>query len=75
MYGLVPYLLLAAPPIIVLLSIMLGGCTATRTNGDQTAQARFSPDPDRRVGKDLVNELEWRETRAELQRIIDEARP
>jgi hypothetical protein len=72
-YRVVPYLLVAAPPIIVLLSVMLGGCMAARTDGDPTEQARFHSDPDSRAGEALVNELKQRETRAELQRIIDEA--
>jgi hypothetical protein len=72
-YRVVPYLLVAAPPLIVLLSVMLGGCMATRTDGDPTEQARFYSGPDSRAGEELVNELKQRETRAELQRIIDEA--
>ena len=72
-YRVVPYLLVAAPPIIVLLSIMLGGCSATRMGGDRTGQAWFDSDPDSRAGEHLVDELERRETRAELRRIIDEA--
>lgn len=72
-YRVVPYLLVAAPLIIVLLSLMVGGCTASRVGGDRTEQARFHSDPDSRAGKQLVNDLERRETRAELQRIIDEA--
>jgi hypothetical protein len=30
-YRAVPYLLVAAPPAIVLLTILIGGCTMTRT--------------------------------------------
>ncbi|WP_298261634.1 hypothetical protein [Bradyrhizobium sp.] len=73
MYRVVPYLLVAAPLIIVLLSLMVGGCTASRIGGDRTEQARFRPDPDSRAGEQLVNALERRETRAELHRIMDEA--
>ncbi len=72
MYRVVPYLLVAAPPLIVLLSVAIAGCTASRIGGDRTEQARFS-DPDSRAGEQLVNKLEWRENRAELQRIIDGA--
>jgi hypothetical protein len=73
MYRVVPYLLVAAPPVIVLLSVMLEGCTGTRMNGDRTEQARLMSDPDGRAGAALVNTLERREGRAEFQRIIDEA--
>jgi hypothetical protein len=73
LYGVVPYLLVAAPPIIVLLSVMLGGCAMTRTAGDQPNQARFYFDPNRRTGEELVKELDRRETHAALQHVIDEA--
>ena len=72
-YWVVPYLLVAAPTIIVLLSVMVAGCTATRTDGDRSEQARFYSSPDGRAGEELVNELRRRDTRAELQRVIDEA--
>ena len=68
----VPYLLVAAPPIILLLSVMLAGCAMTRT--DPAHQARFYSDPDSRAGEELIRELDKREIRAELRRIIDEAR-
>ena len=70
MYRVVPYLLVAAPLVIVLLSVAIGGCT--RIGGDRAEQARLS-DPDNRAGKQLVNELERRDNRAALRRIIDEA--
>ena len=70
MYRVVPYLLVAAPLLIVLLSVAIGGCT--RIGGDRTEQARFSG-PDDGAGQYLVNELERRENRAEFRRIIDEA--
>jgi hypothetical protein len=70
-YWVVPYLLVAAPPIIVLLSVMLAGCTMTRT--DPAHQAGFYSDPNSRAGDELIKELEQREVRAELRRIIDEA--
>ena len=72
-YRVVPYLLVAAPPIIVLLSVMLEGRTATRIDGDRTEQARLISNPKSRAGEELVSEPERRETRAELQRIIDAA--
>lgn len=67
----VPYLLVAAPPIIVLLSVMLAGCTMTKT--DPAQQARFYSDPNSRAGEELIEKLEQREVRAELRRIIEEA--
>lgn len=72
-YGVVPYLLVAAPLLIVLLSVMLGGCTSTRTDSDWTERARFYSGTDSRVGKELASELKQRETRAVLQHVIDEA--
>ena len=73
LYWVVPYLLMAAPLIIVLLSVLLGGCAMTRTASDQVIPAGFYSDPNSRTGEELVKELERREIRAELQRIIDEA--
>ena len=73
LYWVVPYLLVMAPLVIVLLSVLLGGCAMTRTSGDTVPQARFYSDPNSRTGEELVKELERRKTRAELQRIIDEA--
>ncbi|SHN82717.1 hypothetical protein [Bradyrhizobium erythrophlei] len=73
LYWVVPYLLVAAPFVIVLFAIVLGGCAMTRTAGDQAYQSRFYSDPNSRTGQELVNELERREARAELRRIIDEA--
>jgi hypothetical protein len=73
LYGAVPYLVVAALPIIVLLSVMLGGCTMTRTADDRAAQAQPYSDLDNPVARELARQLEQREARAELQRIIDEA--
>ena len=72
-YRVVPYLLVAAPPIIVLLSVMVAGCTATRTGSDRAEQAWFYSNPDNRTGEEMVDELKRRESRAELQHILDEA--
>ena len=71
-YWAVPFLLLAAPPIIVLLSIVLGGCAMTRTGGNPADQARYYSDPKSRGGDELIRELDRREARAELRRIIEE---
>ena len=72
MYRVVPYLLLAAPPVIMLLSAMLEGCAATRMDGDRTEQARLHSNSDRRAREELVTGLQRRETRAELLRLINE---
>jgi len=72
-YSAVPYLLVAAPPIVVLLAILLSGCTMTRP-GDAMERSRFYSDADSHAGKELVRELDQRATREELQRSIVEAR-
>lgn len=47
-YRAVPYLVIAAPPAILLFVILLGGCTMARTSDDTTARARFYSDCCRR---------------------------
>ncbi len=76
-YWAVPYLLaaVAVPPIIVLLSILLGGCTMTRSGGETTDRVRFYSEADSRAGEELVRELDRRAARAQLQRTIEEAQP
>src|SRR5262249_30183156 len=71
-YWAVPYLLVAALPVIVMLSVLLGGC-AMRTSADRVQPAQFYSDPNRRAGRELVSELDRREARAELRRIVEEA--
>ena len=71
LYWAIPYLLAAALPIIVVLALLLGGCTMTRTAGDPVHEARSYADPNRTTGAQLRKELERREARAELQRIVD----
>ena len=39
-YRAVPYLVAAAPPLILLLALMVGGCTMTRTANDPIDHAR-----------------------------------
>ena len=73
MYRAVPYLLLAAPPAIFLLTVLLGSCTMARTPEVATDRARFYSDPDSRVGEELVSELDRRAARLELQRIVKDA--
>jgi len=70
-YRAVPFLLLVAPPAIVLLAVLIGGCTMART--DPADRARFYSDPDSRAGDELVRELNRRAAREDLQRAIEEA--
>ena len=70
-YRAVPFLLLVAPPAIVLLAVMIGGCTMART--DQPERAGFYSDPKSRAGDELIRELDRRAAREELRRTIEEA--
>lgn len=70
-YRAVPYLLFVAPPAIVLLAVMLGGCTMART--DTADRVRSYSDPRSRSGDALSRELERRAARRDLQRSIEEA--
>jgi len=72
-YRAVPYFLVVAPPAIVLLSVMVGGCTMARTADEPMDRARFYSDPDSRAGKELIMELDRRAAREALRRIIGEA--
>jgi len=73
-YWAVPYLVVAAPPAIVLLTILVGGCTMTRTANEPADRVRFYSDRESRAGDELIMELDRRAARAELRRLIDEAR-
>jgi hypothetical protein len=72
-YRAVPYLLGAAPPLIVLLALLIGGCTMTRSANDPLAGAQYYSDPGSRTGEELVKELDRRAAREELRRLIQEA--
>jgi hypothetical protein len=72
-YRAVPYLVVAAPPVIVLLTILLGGCSMTRTASDPVDGVRSYADPTSRDGEKLTDELDRRAAREELRRIVDEA--
>jgi hypothetical protein len=72
-YWAVPYLLVAAPPVIVVLTILIGGCTMTRTANDPVDRVRFYSNPDSRAGDELILELDRRAAREQLRRIIEEA--
>jgi hypothetical protein len=72
-YLAVPYLLAGAPLVIVLLSILVGSCTMTRSGGDAMDRARFYSEADSRAGEELVRELDQRVAREEMQRALEEA--
>jgi hypothetical protein len=71
-YRAVPYLVVLAPPAIVLLSVLMGSCTMTRPMNELVDRTRFHSDPDSRAGEKLVMELDRRAAREELRRIIGE---
>ena len=73
-YWAVPYLVVAAPPAIVLLTILIGGCTMARTADQPADRVRFYSDRESRAGEELTRELDRRAARAELRRLIDDAR-
>jgi hypothetical protein len=72
-YRAVPYLLLAAPPAIFLLTVLLGGCTMARTSEVTADRARFYADPNSPPGEELTSELDRRAARADLRRIVEGA--
>jgi len=71
-YRAVPYLLVAAPPTILLLAVLLGGCTMARSSEDTADRARFSSNPHSRAGEELTRELDRRAAREELRRVMRE---
>ena len=73
-YWAVPFLVVAAPPAVLLLTILIGGCTMTRTVEDPVAHARVYSEPNSRAGDALARELDGRAAREELHRVIEEAR-
>ncbi len=72
-YWAVPYLVLAAPPTIVLLTVLIGGCTMTRTASEPVDHVGFYSDPNSKAGEALARELDRRAAREALRRLIDEA--
>ena len=72
-YRAVPYLVLAAPPAIVLLTILIGGCTMSRTAGELVQPAGFYSDPNSKAGDALTRELDRRAAREALRQLIDDA--
>jgi hypothetical protein len=72
-YRAVPYLVVAAPPVILLLCILTCGCSMTRTAGDPVDSARSYSAQSSRTGEELVRELDRRAARDDLRRVIDQA--
>ncbi|MGA7071240.1 hypothetical protein [Bradyrhizobium sp.] len=71
-YHAVPFLLVAALPVIVLLSVLIGGCTMTRPTNELTDRVQFQSEADSRVGEELRAELDRRAVREELRRVVGE---
>jgi hypothetical protein len=71
-YRAMPYLLAATPPVVMLLTILIAGCTMSRTAPTLADNARFYSDPNSRGGEELVRELDRRAAREDLRRIIEE---
>lgn len=72
-YAVVPYLLAAAPLVIVLLSILVGSCTMTRPGGEAMDRAQLYSEADSQAGVELARELDRRAAREDLRRTIEEA--
>ena len=71
-YWAVPYLVVAAPPVIVLLAVLLGGCTMTRTADEPPDRARFYSEPSSQAREQLTQELDRRAAREQMRRIVEE---
>lgn len=71
-YRAVPYLLLAAPPAIFLLTVLLGSCTMGRNSEVTADRARFYSDPNGR-SEELASELDHRAAREDLRRFVRDA--
>ena len=71
-YYAVPFLLVAALPVIVLLSVLIGGCTMTRPTNELTDRVQFRSEADSRAGDELRAELDRRAVREELRRVVGE---
>ncbi len=71
-YAAVPYLLAAAPPLILLLSILVGSCTMMRPGAEAMDRTHIYADANSRAGEELVRELDRRAARAELRHVMEE---
>jgi hypothetical protein len=73
-YRAMPYLLAAVPPVVMLLTILIAGCTMSRTAPTLADNTRFYSDPNSRAVEELVKELDRRAAREDLRRLIEEER-
>lgn len=73
-YRAMPYLLAAVPPVVMLLTILIAGCTMSRTATNLADNTRFYSDPNSRAVEELVKELDRRAAREDLRRLIEEER-
>jgi hypothetical protein len=73
-YRAMPYLLAAVPPVVMLLTILISGCTMSRTAPEPIAAARYYSDANSRAGEELTRELDRRAAREDLRRLIEEER-
>ena len=73
-YYALPYLLVAAPAVIVLFAVLIGGCTmtTTRTANDPIDSQRYYSDQNSRAGEELVQELDRRAAREDLHDLVEE---
>ena len=73
-YYALPYLLVAAPAVIVLFAVLIGGCTmaTTRSANDPIGPERYYSDPKSRAGEELTQELDRRAVREELRHLVEE---
>jgi hypothetical protein len=71
-YRAMPYLLVAVPPVVMLLTILIAGCTTSRTAPNLIDNARFYSDPDSRSGDELAKELDQRAAREDMRRLVEE---
>jgi hypothetical protein len=73
-YSALPYLLAAAPAVIVRLAVLSGGGTmaTTRSANDPIGPERYYSDPKSRAGEELTQELDRRAVREELRHLVEE---
>jgi hypothetical protein len=71
-YRAMPYLLLAVPPVVMLLTILIAGCSMSRTAPNLIDNTRFYSDPNSRAGEALIKELNRRAAREDMRRLIEE---
>ena len=70
-YRAMPYLLVAVPPVVMLLTLLIAGCSMSRTAHDPIDTARFYSDPNSRSGEELTRELDRRAAREDMRRLVE----